>query len=314
MPSSSEQRSFRSGLALAGGAYLLWGAMPLYFLAMAPAGPFEIVGWRILFSLVFCALLLTVARSWHRLVAVVRRPRTLLLLGLAGVLIYVNWQVYVVATTSGRVVDAALGYFINPIVTVLLGVLVLRERLRRLQWVAVGISAVAVLALSLETGTVPWISLALAASFGLYGLVKKFVGGSVDAVSGLTLETAWLAPVAAVQLAIVGGTAGLAFGAAGTFPTLMLVSAGVGTAVPLLLFAASTRRLPLTVVGFIQYCTPILQFLLGVLVLHEPMPAGRLIGFGIVWIALAVLVAESALAAQRGARRSTLRPVRVTNG
>src|SRR4051794_8469843 len=274
--------------------------MPLSSLAMAPAGPFEIVGWRIIFSLVFCAVLLTVMRAWPRLIAVARRPRTVLLLGVAGALIYVNWQVYVIATTSGRVVDAALGYFINPIVTVLLGVLVLRERLRPGQWAAVGISAVAVLVLAFETGAVPWISLALAASFGLYGLAKKSLGGTVDALSGLTFETAWLTPVAALQLAVVGGTAGLAFGTAGARPTLVLASAGIGTAVPLLLFAASARRLPLTVVGFIQYFTPILQFLLGVLVLHEAMPAGRWLGFGIVWVALLTLVAESVLNVRRG--------------
>jgi chloramphenicol-sensitive protein RarD len=300
-PATPDPRSIRSGLLLAVGAYLLWGAMPLYFLAMAPAGPFEIVGWRIVFSLVFCAMLLSVTRAWPRLLAVVRRPRTLLLLGLAGALIYVNWQVYVIATTSGRIVDAALGYFINPIVTVLLGVLVLHERLRRGQWLAVGISAIAVLVLSLETGAVPWIALALAASFGLYGLVKKRVGGTIDALSGLTIETAWLAPVAIAQLVVVGGAAGLAFGTAGTVPTLLLASAGIGTAVPLLLFAASTRRLPLTLVGFVQYFTPILQFILGVLVLHEAMPAGRWLGFGIVWVALLTLVIESVVAARRGA-------------
>jgi chloramphenicol-sensitive protein RarD len=309
-----EPHPVRTGLLQAVGAYLLWGAMPLYFLAMAPAGPFEIVGWRIVFSLAFCAVLLTVTRSWPRFVAVARRPRTVLLLGLAGALIYVNWQVYVIATTSGRVVDAALGYFINPIVTVLLGVLVLHERLRPAQWAAVGLSAVAVLVLSIETGAVPWISLALAGSFGLYGLAKKAVGGTVDALSGLTFETAWLAPVAAVQLAIVGGTAGLAFGAAGTVPTLVLASAGIGTAVPLLLFASSTRRLSLPVVGFVQYLTPLLQFLLGVVLLHEPMPVGRLIGFGIVWFALLALVTESVVAAQRGTRRRALPPVRVTDG
>src|SRR5579875_1899655 len=185
-------------------AYLLWGAMPLYFLLMAPAGAFEIVGCRVVFSLVFCALLLTVTRAWRRFGAVLRDRRTTLTFALAGALIYVNWTVYVVATTSGRVVDAALGYFINPIVTILLGVLVERERLRPVQWAAVGISAIAVVALGLEAGSLPWIALALAASFGSYGLVKKRIGGKADVVSGLTLETAWLSPVAAVQLVAVG--------------------------------------------------------------------------------------------------------------
>lgn len=286
-------RSTRSGLAQGVTAYLLWGGMPVYFLAMAPAGPFEIVGCRILFSLVFCALLLTMLRGWPALVRVVRTPRTLLLVGLAGALIYVNWQVYVYATTAHRVVDAALGYFINPIVTVLLGVLVLRERLRPLQWAAVAVSGLAVVVLTTEARAVPWISLVLAASFGCYGLVKKQVGGSVDALSGLALETAWLAPVAVVQLVVVNTVAGLAFGRAGLAPTLFLASAGVATAVPLLLFAGAANRLPLSVVGFLQYLTPVLQLTVGVLVLHEPMPPARLAGFAIVWVALVLLVVES---------------------
>jgi len=276
--------------------------MPLYFLAMAPAGAFEIVGCRILFSLAFCALLLTVTRTWGALRRVLRDRRTVLTFALSGALIYINWTVYVFATVTGRVVDAALGYFINPIVTVLLGVIVLRERLRPVQWVAVGISAIAVVVLGVEAGALPWISLALAFSFGLYGLVKKQVGDRADVVSGLTLETAWLAPVAAVQLLVVALGPGLAFGTAGAFPTLMLASAGIGTAVPLLLFAAAAKRLPLTVAGFLQYLTPILQFLLGVAVLHEAMPFGRLVGFVLVWIALLLLIAESLVAAARARR------------
>jgi chloramphenicol-sensitive protein RarD len=285
-------------------AYFLWGAMPVYFLAMAPAGAFEIVGWRIVFSLVFCALLLTVTRTWGSFRSVLRDRRTVLVFALAGALIYVNWTVYVLATVSGRVVDAALGYFINPIVTVLLGVLVLRERLRVGQWIAVGISALAVVVLGVEAGSLPWISLALAASFGLYGLVKKQVGPRADVVTGLTLETAWLAPVAAIQLLVVGLGPGLAFGSAGAFPTLMLASAGIGTAVPLLLFGSAAKRLPLTVAGFLQYLAPILQFLIGVLVLHEAMPLGRLAGFVLVWIALLMLVGESLLVVRRSRRTS----------
>ena len=302
---ASDDGRTRAGLTFGIAAYVLWGAMPVYFLLMAPAGPFEIVGWRILFSLVFCALLIAVTRAWRPFRAVLRARRAVGLLGLAGALIYVNWTVYVTASTSGRVLDAALGYFINPIVTVLLGVIVLHERLRVAQWVAVGIAGLAVVVLAVETGSLPWISLGLAFSFGFYGLVKKQVGGRVDVLSGLTLETAWLTPVAVVQLIVVGGTSSLAFGAAGWFPTVMLASAGIGTAVPLLLFAASTRRLPLTVAGFLQFFAPILQLLLGVAVLHESMPAPRLIGFALVWLALVVLVGETLL---RGRIR---RPVRV---
>lgn len=283
-------------------AYLLWGAMPVYFLAMAPAGAFEIVGWRILFSLVFCALLLTVTRTWSSFRQVLRDRRTTFTFALAGALIYVNWTVYVLATVNHRVVDAALGYFINPIVTVLLGVLVERERLRVGQWVAVGVSAAAVVVLGIEAGALPWISLALALSFGLYGLVKKRVGSRADVISGMTLETAWLSPVAVVQLIVVGVGPGLAFGNAGTFPTLMMASAGIGTAVPLLLFASAAKRLPLTVAGFLQYLAPILQFLIGVTVLHEPMPAPRLAGFVLVWVALLLLVGESVVVARRTRR------------
>lgn len=289
---TSGEQGYRSGLLFGVGAYLLWGAMPVYFILMRPAGSFEIVGWRVLLSLVFCAILLAVTRGFGRFRGLLRDRRAVASFALAGVLIWVNWTVYVLATTTGHVVDAALGYFINPVVTILLGVVVLRERLRPVQWAAIGISAVAVVILAVESGSPPWIALTLAASFGSYGLVKNRLG-RVDAISGLTLETAWLAPVAAVQLIVVGGTSGLAFGSAGWFTTLMLSSAGVITAVPLLLFAASTRRLPLSMVGFLQYLTPILQLVIGVVVLHEAMTTGRWAGFVLVWIALAVLVAES---------------------
>ena len=304
MTSAPEAPGRRTGLGLGLLAYLLWGAMPLYFLSMRPAGAFEIVGWRVLFSLVFCALLLTAMRGWRAFAAVLRDRRVIRLSGLAGALIYVNWTVYVYASTTDRVVEAALGYFITPIVTVLLGVIVLHERLRVMQWVAVGMSVAAVAVLGLEAGSLPWISLALAASFGLYGLVKKGVGERADVVSGLTLETAWLSPLAVVQLILIGAGPGLAFGRAGTFPTLMLASAGVGTAVPLLLFAASAKRLPLTVVGFLQYLSPLLQFLLGVVVLHEAMPPARLAGFALVWVALLLLIGESVLHGGRSRRPS----------
>jgi chloramphenicol-sensitive protein RarD len=288
-----------SGLIFGFGAYLLWGAMPIYFLAMHPAGPFEIVGWRIAFSVVFCAILLTVTRGWKRAAAVLRNRRTVVTLGIGGLLVYANWQVYVAATTSGHVVDAALGYFINPIFTVLLGVVIQRERLRPVQWVAVGISVVAVVVLTTEAHSIPVIALVLAASFGTYSLVKKRVGGSVDAISGLTIETTLLLPIAIVQLVVVGSTTGLAYGSAGLFPTLMLTSAGIGTAVPLLLFASAARRLPLTVIGFLQYLTPILQFVTGIFLLHEPLPPARLAGFCIVWVSLLLLIGESVWRSRR---------------
>ncbi|OSP07373.1 EamA family transporter RarD [Microbacterium sp. LEMMJ01] len=292
-----------AGVAYAGSAYLLWGVLPLYFLLLQPTGPWEVVAWRVLLSFVFCLLLLTVTRGWAAFLAIVRSPRLLGWTALAGLLIYVNWQVFVLGTLSGNVVETALGYFINPITTVLLGVFVLKERIRRLQWVAVGIAAIAVVVIVVAYGHVPWIALTLTASFGLYGLIKKKIGPAVDAVSGLTLESFWLIPIAVVQLVIVATTpAGLTMGTAGWPHAVLLAFAGVATAVPLLLFAAGTRRVDLAVIGMLQFLTPILQFVIGVVVLHEPMPPERWIGFVLVWIAIAVFVVDLLLAARRGRR------------
>jgi chloramphenicol-sensitive protein RarD len=301
-PIPAQPRPVRSGIIFALAAYLLWGFLPVYFLLLAPTGPFEIVGWRILFCLVFCALLLTVTRSWPAVIAIVREPRLLANMALAAVFIYVNWQVFVYGTVSGHVIETSLGYFINPIVTVLLGVFFLREKLRPLQWTAVGISAVAVLIIAINYGAFPWIALSLAFSFGFYGLIKKRVGPRVDALSGLALETAWLTPVAIVQLMIVGATAGLTFGMAGTANVLLLIGVGVATAIPLLLFAAASRRLPLVTIGFVQYLTPLLQFVLGAVLLHEEITAVRWVGFALVWFALALLTLDLVRAGRRGRR------------
>ena len=292
MSSTPPPRSAGVGIALAIGAYLLWGFLPLFFLLLAPANALEIVAWRVLFSLVFCAILITVTRAWPRLRGLLRDRRVVLTLGAAGILILINWLVYVFATLNHEVVQAALGYFANPIVTVLLGIFVLRERLRAAQWVAIGISAVAVVVIAINYGAFPWIALALAFSFGLYGLIKKRVGSRVDALSGLTIETLWLAPIAVGQLVFVGLTTGITIGTISPLQTISLCLAGVVTAVPLLLFAGAARRLPLTVIGLTQYLTPLLQFLIGVLLLHEAMPVTRLIGFILIWIALILLTID----------------------
>ncbi|HEY8282601.1 MAG TPA: EamA family transporter RarD [Leifsonia sp.] len=296
----SEHR--RSGLIYAISAYVLWGILPIYFLSLVPASAWEIVAWRVLFSLVFCAILLTVTRTWRAFGALLRNRRVVLTMGLAGALIYVNWQTYVLATVSGHVVEAALGYFINPIVTVFLGVVVQHEKLRVAQWVAVGVSIVAVVVLAIGYGSLPWIALILAFSFGLYGLIKKRVGGAVDAVSGLTLETMWLTPVAIVQLIVVGATVGVTIGTVSVWHTVAMVGTGVITAVPLLFFAAASRRLPLVYMGFIQYFAPFIQFVVGVAVLHEAMPPERWVGFGIVWLALLILSVDMIVAARSGRR------------
>nr|WP_286132163.1 EamA family transporter RarD [Clavibacter michiganensis] len=291
----------RSGILYAVGAYTMWGFLPAYFLLLLPSGPFEIVAVRIFFSLAFCAVIITVTRAWPAFIAIVRQPRLLFTMGLAGLLIYVNWQTYVIGATSGNVVETALGYFINPIVTILLGVVLLGERLRVVQWIALGISVVAVGVLTVGFGSVPWIALILAFSFGLYGFVKKRIGPVVDPVSGLTLETLWLLPVAAVQAVIVAATPqGLAFGSSGTAHVVLMVGAGVITAVPLLLFASAAKRLPLVYMGFIQYIAPILQFLFGVFVMHEPMPVERWVGFGLVWLALIALTVDMVRTSRSG--------------
>ncbi|WIE64625.1 EamA family transporter RarD [Curtobacterium sp. MCLR17_036] len=288
-------------------AYGLWGLMPLLFAAMAPAGAFEIVAWRIVFGLVFCAVAIAVTRSWRRTRWLVAQRRVMLVMGLAAVLILVNWTVYVLATTTGHTVEAALGYFINPLVTIALGVVVLRERLRPAQWAAVGISVVAVVVIAIGYGRMPWISLVLAASFGTYALVKKRVGGSVDALSGLTIETLWLLPLAVGALVVLGATGlggGLTMGSAGWGHVLVTVLTGPATAIPLLLFASSARRVSLSTLGLTQYLAPVLQLLVGVLVQHEPMPPARWAGFAIVWLALVVLTVDSFTASRASRRRA----------
>lgn len=286
------------------GAYLLWGFLPLYFLTLAPTGAWEVVAWRILLSLAFCAVLLTITRTWAKLRAILRNRRLVVWTIVAGALIYVNWQVFLIGILTGHVIETSLGYFINPIVTVLLGVLVLHERLRATQWVAIGLSGLAVVVIVVGYGSFPWIALTLAASFGLYGLVKKQIGPSVDAVSGLTLESLWLTPLAIVQLVVVIATTGVTLGQAGAGHTALLLLAGVVTATPLLLFAAAARRTTLTVIGLLQFVAPIMQFLTGVLIMNEPMPTERWIGFGIVWVALIVLMVDSVQHARRTAAAS----------
>lgn len=286
----------RSGLGQGLAAYGLWGLMPLYFPLLAPTGPVEIIAHRVLWTLVLCLAGLLVTGGWRAWLAMLRSGATVGTLALAGVLVATNWTVYVWSVLSGHTVDAALGYYINPIVTVVLAVVVLRERLRPPQWVAVGLGLLAVVVLTIGVGRLPWVALVLAGTFGLYGFLKNRLGARVTPLAGLAVETATLAPVALVWLLAVehGGT----FGGYGTWHALGLAGAGVVTAVPLLLFAGAARRLPLSVVGLLQYLTPTLQFAIGVVVFGEPMPAVRWAGFGLVWLALVVLTVDGLRAAR----------------
>ncbi|MGY1707230.1 EamA family transporter RarD [Geodermatophilus sp. SYSU D00697] len=291
----------RSGVASGLAAYGVWGLFPLYFPLLEPAGGVEIVAHRVVWSLVFVAVLLTVVRRWSLVRAAFTDRRTVLVLLGAAVLIAANWLVFVLAVNSGHVVETSLGYFINPLVSVLLGVVVFAERLRVLQWVAVGIAAVAVGVLTVDYGRPPWIALTLAATFGLYGLMKKLV--RVEAAPGLFVETALVVVPALVVLVVLHGRGEGTAGAAGVGHLLLLVSSGIATAIPLLLFAAATRRVPLSTVGLLQYVTPLMQLAIGVFVYDEPMPPARLAGFVIVWIALAVFTVDSLRQARAGARR-----------
>lgn len=281
-----------AGIAFGIGAYGLWGLLPLYFFALQPAGAVEIVANRVVWSLIFCVLLITVTRSWRALAGAFRDRSIFATLAIAAVLIAVNWLTYTYGVTTNQAVEASLGYFINPLVSVLLGVFVLKEKLRPLQWAAVGIGFVAVGVLTVSYGKLPWIALTLAVSFGLYGFVKKRVGPKVDAVTSLSVETMVLAPLAAATMVWLGvsGTATLASEGPGHF--WLLLASGVITAVPLLFFGASARRLPMTTIGLLQYFAPVLQFVVALVVFQEAMTIDRWIGFGVVWLALLVLTVD----------------------
>jgi len=283
----------RRGALYGAGAYLLWGVFPLYFRLLEASGAVEVVLHRIIWSLLVCLVVVAAMRQWTELRTAMSAGRGVVMLGAAAGFLAVNWGVYIYAVNSGHVVEASLGYFINPLVTVLLGVVVLRERLRVAQWVAVGLGTLAVVVLTVDYGRPPVIALTLALTFGIYGLIKNRVGVSVGALASLTTETLVLAPVAAAALVVLEARGDGHFSDDAPWQGLLLVSAGVVTVVPLLFFAAAARRVPLSTMGLLQYMTPVLQLLCGVLVLGETMPASRWAGFGIVWLALVVLTLDS---------------------
>ncbi|GGG70450.1 EamA family transporter RarD [Corynebacterium pelargi] len=279
-------------------AYLLWGLFPAYFPLLEPAAPLEIIAHRIIWTLVFMAGVLTFTRRWHELFRA--SPRTWLRLSASGLLIAVNWLVYVIAVNSGHVADAALGYFINPLVSVVLGVVFLHERLRRLQVFSVGIAAAAVLLLTIVGGQPPIMGLLLAFSFGLYGLVKK--GVSVSPQASVTAETIVTAPFALGYVAWLEASGSNSFAAHGVDHALLLVSTGVVTAVPLLLFGAAAKRIPLATIGMLQYITPTMQMLWAVFIMHEHLSTVRWIGFVVIWVSVALYLIDLSIR-QRGRAR-----------
>ena len=292
-PQPAEQTDAQppGGLALGVGAYLCWGFFPLYWPLLAPAGALEVLAHRIVWSLVFVLGLVVVLRRGPRLLAIARDLRVMLFLALASVTIALNWGGFIYGVTNGHVIETSLGYFINPLVTVLLGVFVLGELLRPVQWVAVGVGAVAVVVLTVDYGRLPWIALLVAGSFAAYGFLKK--RAALGAFEGLAMETAILAPVALVFLLVLQVRGGLAFGHEGLPNALLLIGTGVVTAIPLLMFGAAATRLSLTTIGLLQYLGPALQFVLGLTVFDETMTGPRWAGFVLVWVALVLFTVDA---------------------
>ncbi|MFC6712809.1 EamA family transporter RarD [Branchiibius cervicis] len=283
-------------------AYLIWGIFPLYFHLLEPAGAWEVLCHRILWTLVVCAIALAATRQTAFIADLRHNPRRLTMIAVASVAIAANWTIYVQAVVTGHVTQASLGYFLNPLFTVALGVLVLRERLRPLQIAAVFIGLAACIYLAVDDGKPPWIALSLALSFGTYGLLKNKIGGSLNALQSLSSETAVLAPVAAILLVILTVRGQTTFTGHGAGHSLLLISTGLATALPLLLFAAAASRVPLVSIGLMQFITPVLQLICGVTLLGEHLSTARWIGFGIVWIALVLLSIDALLSASRGRR------------
>jgi chloramphenicol-sensitive protein RarD len=290
------------------GAYGLWGFMPLYIKLLLPTGPVEVLAHRVIWSVAVIAVVLFAVRGWRPLWHLARRPGALGTAALAAGILAVNWGTYIYGVNTDRVVETALGYFINPLVVVLLGVGVLSERLRAAQWIAVGTGVAAIVVLTINYGRIPYIALTLALSFATYGLLKKRLG--LPAAQGLFVESAVLALPALGYLGWLAWRADSTFTAISPGHTALLVAAGAVTAIPLLFFAGAANRIPLTGLGMLQYIMPILQLACGVLVFHEPMPAARLAGFALVWVALAVFTIDGIRHA-RGKGRTAPRPVTV---
>jgi len=277
------------GLIYGVSAYVLWGMFPLYWPLLQPANPLEIVSHRAVWTLVFCLIVLAITHALKSTLATFRRPKVAAKLFLASVLISINWLIYIWATNNDHVVEASLGYYINPLIIIAFGVVLLKEKMRRLQWVAVSIASVGVIILTVDYGRLPWVALGLALSWGTYGLVKKQLG--LGALEGLAIETMIAFIPYCGYLIFIGSKGEGQFGN-GAGLTILLISAGAVTAIPLLLFNGSTTRLPYSTIGLMQYITPTIQFSIGVWVNNEAMPTARWVGFIFIWLALITLATD----------------------
>ena len=287
----------KKGVLYGIGAYLLWGLFPIYWKWLESVPAIQLISHRIIWSFVLLAIIVFVTRQWKAFRSAVLSPKVIFIYLASAIFLSINWLTYVWAINSGYVVESSLGYFINPLLSVLLGVLFLREKLRAWQWVPIGLAAVGVTYVAISYGQFPWIALTLACSFAVYGLIKKTA--PLGSLYGLTLETGLLFVPAVAFLLIMEGQGQGAFLHSGSVKDLLMAGAGVVTTIPLLMFASAAQRIPLSMVGVLQYITPTMQFLLGVLVYHEPFNQSHLIGFCIVWLALIIFWAEGFLASRR---------------
>ena len=289
-PVALRERSVHStGVLLGVVGYLFWGMFPLFFALLDAVPPIEIVAHRIIWSLIVVVLVLIIGKQWRAFTATFSR-RNIMILGSAAIFLSINWLVYVYAVTSNQVVQASLGYFVNPLISVAMGVIILKERLRLTQWAAVGIAVIAVIVLTIASGSVPWIALTLGVSFGTYGLLKKFA--NLPSLHSLGVETAVLFPIALIILGIAVANGSESFVLDGPKITFLLIMLGPITTIPLLAFGGASTRIPLSTLGVLQYITPTGQFLLGVFVFQEAMSTGRWIGFALVWSSLAIFTVD----------------------
>lgn len=294
-----EEERVRIGTIYGVLAYGSWGVLPLYFHALAPASSWEILAHRIVWSFLLCVVVWSFKRDLSWLRPILRQPRRLILLAIAAFFLAVNWAVFIYAVSVGNVVESSLGYFINPLFLVLMGVLLLGERMSRLQWTAVAFGTLAVAVITLDYGRLPYVALTLAVTFSIYGYIKKQVGGHIGALESMTLETVILAPLALAAVTWFQVSGEGTFLSEGPGHTALIMLSGIATAGPLTLFAAAASRIPLTTMGLLQYLAPIGQFIVGVAVLGEVVPGPRWIGFGLVWVALAILTVDMFRRARR---------------
>ena len=291
----------QNGIAFGVAAYLCWGFFPLYWPLLEPAGALEVLAHRFVWSMVFVLIAISFMGRWGRFAAIARDRRLMAILAAAAVVIALNWGGFIYGVTNGHVVETSLGYFINPLVTVLLGVVVLKERLRPVQWCAVAIGTASVVVLSVDYGRLPFVALVVAFSFAAYGFLKK--KADLPAFDGLGMETLILTPVAVGYLVVLQLTGALAFAHQGPGNAALLIGTGLVTAVPLLLFGAAATRLPLTTIGLLQYLGPFIQFVLGITIFDEEMSPARWAGFALVWLALVVFTADGLAQRRRTLRR-----------